>query len=335
MSLKTMVVAAILLSFLACSPADKKNAEKDYSGLLNSPPVKNTTDSIERFPDEPELRLRRAMTLSQMNEHEAATADYKKAWEITGDENVALMYASNLMLSQHLDEAMSFLQNAAHKFPENSEFNRRLAEIQVQQGNYKAAISRYDEILTTDSSNFEAWHDKGKLLLHLRDTSQAIAALERSFELMPINYSGLALANIYIANKDPRALEICDLLLSRDSSSTQTEPLFMKGVYYADTKKYDEAIKIFDECIRRDWKMTDAYIEKGIILYERKHFDEALKVFSMTATVSNTDADAYYWMGRCLEATGKKDDAIANYQRALALDQTFSEAREALRRLSS
>jgi len=55
----------------------------------------------------------------------------------------------------------------------------------------------------------------------------------------------------------------------------------------------------------------------------------------MTATVSNTDADAYYWMGRCFEATGKKDDAITNYQRALALDRTFSEAREALRRLNS
>lgn len=109
----------------------------------------------------------------------------------------------------------------------------------------------------------------------------------------------------------------------------------MKGVYYADINQYDKAIAQFDEVISRDWKMTDAYIEKGIILYERKQYDEALKVFNMTITVSNTDADGYYWLGRTYEATGKIEDAITNYQRALSLDKTFTEARAALRRLNS
>jgi tetratricopeptide (TPR) repeat protein len=100
-------------------------------------------------------------------------------------------------------------------------------------------------------------------------------------------------------------------------------------------KQYDSALVQFDEVIRRDWKMTDAYIEKGIIMYERKKYDEALKVFNMTVTVSNTDADGYYWLGRTYEATGKIQDAITNYERAVALDSTFTEARAALRRLNS
>ena len=80
-----------------------------------------------------------------------------------------------------------------------------------------------------------------------------------------------------------------------------------------------------------DW----GYIEKGIILYEQKQYDEALKVFNLTVTVSNTDADGYYWLGRTYEATGNIQDAIANYERAVALDRTFTEARAALRRLNS
>ena len=99
--------------------------------------------------------------------------------------------------------------------------------------------------------------------------------------------------------------------------------------------QYDKAIAEFDEVIRRDWKMTDAYIEKGIIFYERKQYDEALKVFNLTVTVSNTDADGYYWLGRTYEATGKIQDAVANYERAIALDRTFTEARAALQRLNS
>ena len=205
----------------------------------------------------------------------------------------------------------------------------------MQEGNFSQAIEEYDSMIATDSSNFEAWYDKGSLFLRMKDTANAVDALEKSFSLMPINYSGMALANIYVAQKNPRVLEIANIILSRDTSQVQTEPIFMKGVYYADVRQYDSALAQFDEVIRRDWKMTDAYIEKGIIMYERKQYDEALKVFNMTITVSNTDADGYYWLGRTYEATGKIQDAIENYERAIALDRTFTEAKAALRRLNS
>ena len=333
MPLKLIVPLAILITILSCGQQDK-DGKKNYSNILESPQLAGITDSIKRFPGDPELLLRRGLMLSHMNQHEAATPDYKKAWELSGDEFVALDLASNLMLSQKLPEAITILENGIKKFPGNTEFNRRLAEIYLHKGNFDAAIAEYDKMISTDSSNFETWYEKGSLQARLKDTANAIKSLERSFALMPINYSGMLLAEIYVAQKNPRILEICNFLLSRDTSKIQTEPVFMKGVYYSDMKRYDSALSQFDECIRRDWKMTDAYIEKGIILFEKKHYDQALKVFNMTVTVSNTDADGYYWLGRCYEATGKLEDAIANYQRAIALDRTFTEARAALRRLN-
>jgi tetratricopeptide (TPR) repeat protein len=333
MTLKFMAITAIVIIISSCGSEDSVE-KKDYSVILHSPPVAGISDSINRFPEDPVLRQRRATLLSHLNEHLAATDDYRKIWELTGTENGALDYASNLMLAQRLNEAIAFLEECMKKFPGNTEFNRRLAEINFHKGNYKEALEEYTRILSIDSSNFEAWYDKGTLQGLMKDTAGSIESLERSFSLMPINYSGMALANMYVAKKDPRALEICDILLTRDSVHTQTEPVFMKGVYYADIKEYDKALRQFEECIRRDWKMTDAYIEKGIILFERKQYDEALKVFNMTTTVSNTDPDAYFWLGRCYEATGKTEEAITNYQRALSLDDTFTEARTALRRLN-
>jgi tetratricopeptide (TPR) repeat protein len=170
-------------------------------------------------------------------------------------------------------------------------------------------------------------------MAQLKDTAAAIQALEKSFSLQPINYSGLALASLYTAAKNPRALEICNQLLSTDTAAQQTDPIYMKGVYYSETKQYDKAQEQFDECIKRDWKMTDAYIEKGITLYDQNKFDEALKVFSLASTVSNTNADAYFWIARCNEATGKKQEAITNYERAISLDRNFAEAWEGLQRL--
>jgi tetratricopeptide (TPR) repeat protein len=327
------MLAGLTVCLFSCASNDKSGDDDNSHKVLASAPFKGISDSIKQFPDNIELRLRRATLLSQNNLHQVATADYKKSWEMTGDENIGLMYISNLLLSDKVPEAMKLLNEGTEKFPDNTEYHRRLGEVYLQKGQYNEALKQYDNLIAQDSSNFEAWFDRGTLLAKMKDTNEAINSLETSFALLPINYSGLALANLYVSRKDPRALEVCNILLSRDSTESQTEPLYMKGVYYSEVKEYDNALKQFEECIKRDWKMTDAYIEKGIILFERKNYTEALKVFNMAATVSNTDADAYYWMGRCFENTGDKENAILNYERAFALDDSFIEARAAIRRL--
>ena len=39
--------------------------------------------------------------------------------------------------------------------------------------------------------------------------------------------------------------------------------------------------------------------------------------------------DAWYWIGRCLEISGQKEEAKLNYEKAYSLDKTFTEAKEA------
>jgi tetratricopeptide (TPR) repeat protein len=331
--LKTIVAVYIIIGIHSCGSPDA-SIKKDPFQALGHPPFDGITDSIKRFPGNPALYLRRASLLSQNNQQNLATPDYKKAWELTGDDGVNLEYISNLLITDHLAEAMRLLKQGAGKSPFNTEFNRRLGEVYLQKGEPDSALAQYNIIIQRDSTGFEAWYDKGMLLARLKDTTGAIKALERSFALLPINYSGMALANIYAAKKNPRALDICNILLAQDSMAVQTEPVYMKGVYYTEVKEYDSAIKQFDLCIRRDWKMTDAYIEKGIIFFERKKIDSAMKIFNMAATVSNTDADAYFWMARCYEAIGDKQEAAANYDRACSLDNSFTEAHDGLARVT-
>lgn len=335
--LKRMALIAfsgLVLVLSACGPAGSDDEKAKSERVLHSPPYASLTDSIEAFPDNLELRLRRAAMLSENNLHRLATPDFAKAWEISGDEEIALGYVANLLMADHASAAIGLLQECTARFPHNTEFNRRLGEVFVQQGKPASAMEQFDLLIARDSFNFEAWFDRGVLLARMNDTLAAIASLEKSFALMPVNHSGMLLANLYIARKNPRALEICDLLIKRDSVAAHIDPLLMKGIYYAEVNDHAKALEIFDECIRRDWKTTEAYIEKGIILFERKSYDEALKTFTMAATVSNTDPDAYFWMGRCYEAMGDTEQARLNFERALALDETFTEAKEALRRMN-
>ncbi len=65
----------------------------------------------------------------------------------------------------------------------------------------------------------------------------------------------------------------------------------------------------------------------------KKKYTEALKTFQLANTISATFPDAYFWMGRCQEAIGQKEEAKLNYQRAYGLDNSFTEAKEAADRL--
>jgi tetratricopeptide (TPR) repeat protein len=331
-SLSRLLPVFIIIFCSACNEPEPDHKPID---LLQQAPFKSISDSIKSFPDNPGMYLERAIRLSQHNKLDLATPDFKKSWELSQDPAVALEYVSNLLLVNKVEDAMKVLKDCAGKFPENTEFNRRLGEIYAEMGNTDGALAQFDDIIKKEPDNFEAWYDKGNVLAKLKDTTGAIQALERSFVLQPINYTGIALANLYIGKKDAKALQVCNYLIARDSSGLQTDAVYAKGMYYSETGNPGLALEQFEECIRRDWKLTDAYIEKGIIFYEQEKLDTALKTFNMSVTVSNTNADGYFWIGRCYEAMKDNDKAVENYQRALSLDRTFKEAGDRIRRIRS
>jgi tetratricopeptide (TPR) repeat protein len=322
---------AMSLFLCSCDFSDKKGDASE--NILGSAPYRGLTDSIRRFPNEPRLFSERALLLSQNDHHELATADYKKAWDLNPAEPTALGYVNNLMLVNKPREAVSFLKECIATWPQSIDLHRRLSEIYEHTGQHSRAISQYDEILASDSTNFEAWYNKGILLSRLEDTAGAIAALERSYAAQPIYYNGITLAGFYATRRDPKTPAICDELIAKDLEGVQPDAHFIKGLYYSYLKKYDSADALFNECIRRDWRFADAHVEKAIILYEKKDYQGALKILRTALSVANTNADAYYWIARCFESTGNTEAAQKNYERALTLDPDYEEAKEGIRRL--
>lgn len=303
------------------------------SDIFSKPPFASITDSINKFPDRADLHLSRALRLSQANLHEQATPDYKKAWEIAQEEVTCLEYAANLILINKVAEAVEFLKRSKQQFPGNNEITRRLSELYAQSGRRKEALDEYDSILGNDSTNFLAWYEKGVLLSKLRDTSEAIVCLKKSYTLQPTIYTGLALANIFANQPNEEVISLCDDMLQRDTTGVNVDALFLKGVYYSETNQYPKALEVFENCIKADWKFADAHIEKGIVYFVQKDFTKALESFKISATVENTNADAYYWMGRSYEQLNDKEQAIENYERALSFDPRIQEAVEGMKRL--
>jgi tetratricopeptide (TPR) repeat protein len=313
---------------------DKRNSEgESASKILEKPPFASITDSIRAFPKNASLYLRRAELLSQTNNHQIAFFDYQKAWFLDAQEQTAMLFASNLSILGMNKQRLKLLDECIIKFPDAPDFKRLLGETYAELGQSKLALDLYQSMLSRDSTDFETWYEKGLLMESMADTPAAIKAIGKAYTLKPLNLYAFELAHLYAESGNDEALRICDKIIEEDKMRELVDPFFIKGIYYSNVGKYPNAINQFDSCIRRDWKYIDAYIEKGIAFFKQKSYAEALATFRMASTVSNTNPDAYFWAGRCYEMFKKNEDAVINYERALALDHNFTEARDALNKL--
>jgi tetratricopeptide (TPR) repeat protein len=329
-----VLLCFVIIGMTGCNGSGNgKNA--DRAAILAHPPYASLTDSLQQHlgADQAGLYFRRAELLSHNDQHELAAADYSKSWELRPDEMTGARYAATLTIIGQIGKTIRFLQDCRQKFPANTTFPAMLAELYTQSNRMQDAIGVYDNILRTDTLNFDAWYEKGLLLEKKGDTPNAILALKKAYTIEPINTYGLELAHLYAENRDAASLPLCDAILRKDSARDLLDPFFIKGIYFSNTAQYKKAIMQFDSCIGRDWKFADAYLEKGIALFKQKQYQPAMQAFEMTVKVSETYADGYFWIGRCYEATGNKEQAIAYYRQALALDKDFTEAAEGIRRL--
>src|ERR1700733_4551780 len=156
--------------FFSCKgPGEEKHDDMD--SILQKPPFSALTDSIRQSAPAAAagLYLRRGDLLSQLNMHEIAVNDYKRSWEIRPEEETGLHYASTLSIIGRTGEAVNLLEDCLKRFPANSSFASLLGDIYVQSGRTKEALRLYDNVLAADSSNFEAWYEKGLLLEKARE----------------------------------------------------------------------------------------------------------------------------------------------------------------------
>jgi tetratricopeptide (TPR) repeat protein len=322
----------VAVTFSACRNKNDRLEDKDPE-IINSASFKNLTDSIQMFPQDASLYLRRALRLTQQNAHEPARADFQKAWTLQPSLENAMPFAANLEILGKHAERLSLLESLSQRYPDNEQVSRLLADAYNTQGRPEKALLIYKVMIAKDSLNPETLYEQALILEQLRDTSQALTALKKAYAVQGVDTYGLELAHLYAEQRNPRCLEICNFILRRDSVGILIDPFFIKGIYYANIKQYKKAIAEFDSCISRDWKTTDAYLEKGRAYFQMGNFNAALQTFKMAITVTNTDPDAYFWLARSYEALQRKSDAASNYLKAISLDRNFTEARQRLEKL--
>ena len=156
------------------------------------------------------------------------------------------------------------------------------------------AIASYDKAIAINPVSADAWNKRGVSLHHLGWYSEAITAHERAIAISPVcanaqNNRGYALGNL--------------------------------GRYA------EKAIGSFDEAIALNPDDAKAWYARGFVSI---HVDSTLKgLIRLTGRfLSLPMMPTWYARGFGQFKTGEYSDAIASYDKALAINPNFTEARE-------
>jgi tetratricopeptide (TPR) repeat protein len=222
------------------------------------------------------------------------------------------------------------LKAAIGKYPDSLLLVQDLIGLYRKEGSYDSALALTDEQIKKDNDNAYLWNMKATLHFENGDTLNAIKSLERAVDIYPLPEYLVALGTIYAEQKNPKSLAIANGLLKANRVKLGADAMFIKGLYYSYANDKTKAIDYFDSSLRLDYTYMLSYREKGIALYDLGKYKEASEVLKRAVTIQNNFDEGYYWLGRCYEKLGDKDDAIQSYQTALIYDKDFVEAREAL-----
>ncbi|HMK25404.1 MAG TPA: tetratricopeptide repeat protein [Chitinophagaceae bacterium] len=327
------IITGSLTAMIFLISCHDKNNDSAFADILSQQPYAPLTDSIKKEPTRDDLFFRRAVLLNQNNLPEPALADFQQAWSIKKEEKYAFAI-STILLDKKPDSAVVFLNKALKELPNSLLLQLTLARGYDAQNKTDDALNICNDLLTKIPDQVDVLKMKADLLDKKGDQQESIRVLEKAYTITPFDINlNYVLADKYAGTNNPKVIRLCDSLIKMDSLHIHPEPYYFKGIYYSNINDKANALAQFNEAIQHDYNYLNAYIEKGRIQYESKKYTDALKTFQLANTISSTFPDAYFWMGKCQEAMGQKEEAKLNYQRAYALDKTFTEAKEAADRI--
>lgn len=135
----------------------------------------------------------------------------------------------------------------------------------------------------------------------------------------------------------PETFRLCDEAIAVEplSEADRTATLVNRGILRVRAGRTVEGLADFDEAIRRDPSLAEAWFNRGVALMRTGAPERALPAFE-EAVARGTESPALAYFGRAAahEALGNLRAAHADYRRASELDPSWERPRAELARFT-
>ncbi len=231
------------------------------------------------------------MLLAANRASEAETA-FREAFLLEPKSAAARLGLARSLLAQQKDEAAA-LEFAGYLelSPEDFETRLRLASLLVKLAKYDQALAELDRGTAARGDSAEVFRLRAEILFKQNHLPEAIAALEKAAMLSPQDAALRAqLGRLWLEQRDFPAAER-ELL----------------------------------EALRLDAKLTDAVRDLAAAYYLSEKYEATLRVQDELAKRETPNAGWWFIRATCYDKLHKAPEAVAAYEKFLALDQGRSD----------
>lgn len=245
-----------------------------------------------------DIYLERAELYYESKNFEAALADYKKCVDLDETNTLGLI---------------------------------RLATMNIHFRNYEKAIQQLNQSLQQDDKLSEAYYLKGRIYKEIGDTSLSASSYQTAIEVDPNYYDPyVEVALLYAKAKSDLAIEYNTTAIEIRPKSIEARynlAIYLQETGFRDSERYERALNQYKKILEIDPNNASASFNTGFVYLEYlQNYEAGIEAFTNSIDLLPNYTQAYYNRGLCFESLGNKPEALKNYNTALTIDPTFTQA---------
>ena len=212
-----------------------------------------------------------------------------------------------------------------------------------QAGRYAEAEAGYQQLVSAQPNNPDAWHLWGVLAAQQQHFDKAVKRIQRALALKPDEPVFLGnLGNVYLQQGQlGRAIDCYLKVLDHQQENTDLRKRLAKtcerqldlGIEHQKAGRLTEAEVCYQDVLRGQPERADAWHLLGVIALARDQFETAEQNIRLAITIAPTGANYHNSLGAVYQKQGRHGEAIASYQKALQIQPDLVNASSNLRQV--
>lgn len=189
-------------------------------------------------------------------------------------------------------------------------------------GDYRTAITQFSDYLRLKKNNPTAYYELSRLFIEVHNANYALGFARRAASMDTTNkWFQITLADAFGVNSmfDSAAMVYDRLYRQYDNND---EYLYNKGMFLAKADKAAQALEIFDQLEQKTGLVEELAFQKQRLLLKLDRIEDAAAEVQKLINQNPDETRYYLILGDIYSANDRKEEAIAMYNTALALDSS-------------
>ena len=188
-----------------------------------------------------------------------------------------------------------------------------------QERKYTEAIQILDEIIRVQPKNYDAYSNKAIILINLNKLEAAKVCFEKALSISFDKKIANNFVKFLINQADwINAQRVNDQLINKFGITLDYQK--NKALIFRGLKKYNEAIDIYKDLIKKNLNDIDLYLSLGFTFNLIQEYENAIENYKIALKLKKDFYPAIYNLGISLNNAEKFDKAISMLERSLELN---------------